>query len=201
MVVVRAATPTDLVAIQRLHRGSIEALTGAVYDDQQVTAWKGTVGPRLYPVNDDTATVLVAERVSPVDDRSQSSAECDSLVGVGWVRFSPDTYLDGLDVDSELGGLYVAPSASREGVGTHLCNRLEAAARDQGCTRVGLWASLNAVPFYRSCGYQRGADRTITYDSAELPVVEMHKSLTAASDPKRRPGLLTGLRDRLSQSG
>lgn len=198
MVVVRAATPADLGAMQRLHRRSIAALAETTYDDEQVAAWKATVGPRLYPVGSDTATVLVAERTT-ADPSAAPASERDPIVGIGWVRYSPDSYLDSIDVDGELSGLYVDPAASREGVGTRLCDRLEADLFEQGCTRVGLWASLNAVPFYRARGYQRGADRTIEYDSAELPVVEMHTSLPT-NDSARHTGLLSQIRERLSRS-
>jgi hypothetical protein len=42
---------------------------------------------------------------------------------------------------------------------------------------VGLWATLVADDFYAALGYDRVVDRTIPYDGAELPVVEMHKWL------------------------
>jgi putative acetyltransferase len=145
-----------------------------------VTAWQDAVEPGLYPIGDERVSVLVAEQPAPTADADGVGDK--RVVGVGWVSSAPDSYLGALDVDGELGGLYVDPAVSRAGVGTHLCDRLETVAVQRGCTRLGLWASLNAVPFYRTRGYQRGADRTIEYNSASLPVVEMEQSLTPAHD-------------------
>jgi putative acetyltransferase len=67
---------------------------------------------------------------------------------------------DAVPGDAEITAVYVHPSVAREGVGSRIADELEARARAAGATVVGLTASLPAVPFYASRGYERVEERT-----------------------------------------
>jgi len=54
--------------------------------------------------------------------------------------------------------LYIAASAQRQGLGSMLINFIEQQAKKSGEARLTVKASLNAVPFYRKCGFETTCD-------------------------------------------
>ena len=162
--VVREAVPGDTVRMRDVHLASIEELGPQAYSEEQVAAWAHDRDPAEYPVESPDTVVLVAER----DER---------VVGFGWLKPDADNYLKPA-VDGEIAALYIHPSVARQGVGTRLYTELEAEARQRGVGSLGLWASRNAVSFYRAQGYRRVTDHTIEFDDGvEGTVVEMRKNL------------------------
>lgn len=160
---IREATSEDVDRLCTLTRQSIKAVDEARYAPVQISVWADAVGPDLYPIDAADAHVLVAE-----SDRE--------VAAVGWMTSDAGDYFAG-PADGELTGMYVHPSVAREGVGTRLYERLEAAARGAGVESLGLWASLNAVAFYRTLGYTRVIEQTVEYEDVEVPVLEMRKVL------------------------
>lgn len=167
---VREATPGDAEAVRSVHRESIEGLGREAYTDEQVAAWAKGCESADYAgsIESDETAFVVAE-----DGRD--------IVGFGSLRFeSPDAYEAA--VDAEVTGVYVHPSAAREGVGSRLYAELERRARARGVRTLGLSASLNAVPFYESHGYERVRTYRHEFSSRESTgiegaVVEMTKEL------------------------
>lgn len=54
--------------------------------------------------------------------------------------------------------LYVIASEQRQGLGSMLINFIEQQAKKLGETRITVKASLNAVPFYKKCGFETTSD-------------------------------------------
>lgn len=54
---------------------------------------------------------------------------------------------------SKVDAVFVAPWAMRQGLATAMLAHLEGLAREAGCTRMWLEATLNAEPFYRAQGF------------------------------------------------
>jgi putative acetyltransferase len=156
----RRARTADCGRLCSITRAAIEAGGPAAYDDRQIQAWLGGVSPELFPVEDDDAYVRVAE--------------ADDPVGVGWLTTDPGDHL-GTHVDGEITGIYVDPDSTGTGVGTTLYRDLERVAGREGVEALGLWASNNAVGFYERVGFERIAERTLTLDDVDVPVMEMRK--------------------------
>jgi len=162
-VVVREAVPDDAPRIRAVHLDAIESLGGQAYSDEQVAAWAHDRDPAEYPVETGETYAVVAEAG-------------DRLVGFGWMR--PDAEDLVAPVGGEITAVYVDPSVARQGVGTRLCTELESEARRRGVESLGLWASRNAVPFYKTQDYRRVTEHTIEFDDGvEGTVVEMRKRL------------------------
>jgi len=160
----REATAEDVDRICIVNRASIEELADGSYDEAQISAWLGGIGPELYPVESADAYFLVAEREG-------------EIVGFGWTKPDADEYFDA-PVDGEITGLYVHPSIAGNGIGSRLYERLETFAREQDVDSLGLWASLNATAFYERHGYKQVTERTLEYEGGvEVPVVGMRKRL------------------------
>ncbi|WP_439028576.1 GNAT family N-acetyltransferase [Haloarchaeobius sp. DT45] len=158
MVTVRRATPADTPAIATMHEASARELGRTHYDERQVRAWSGGKRPDRYPVEEPGEHVVVAE----VDGE---------LAGYGHLVVD----------DGEVRAVYVSPGQARRGVGSALLAHLESTARDAGHEECYLWASLNAVPFYRQAGWDVVGDEVVETSgngvTAELPVKLMAKEL------------------------
>jgi len=97
------------------------------------------------------------------------------VIGFGWMRLDAGEYFQ-TDVDGEITAIYIAPSVARNGVGSRICAELEERAVQDTLSSLGLWASLNAVPFYEAHGYERVTSHAHEYHNGiELTLVEMEK--------------------------
>lgn len=164
-VVVREAVPDDGEDIRDVHLASITELGGQCYDNSQVEAWAHDRDPDKYPIESAETYFLVAERNG-------------QIVGFGNMKPEAEDYFEST-VDGEITAVYVHPSVSRQGVGTRIYTELEAEARRQHVNTLGLWASLNAVPFYEAHGYQRVTEHVHEFHGGiKGTVVEMSKSLS-----------------------
>jgi len=164
-VVIREAVPDDSEDVRDVHLASIMELGGQRYDNTQVEAWAHDRDPDEYPITSGETYFLVAERN-------------DQIVGFGQMKPEADEYFEST-VGGEITAVYVRPSVSRQGIGTRIYTELEDEARRRGVTSLGLWASLNAVPFYEAQGYQRVTEHSHEFHGdVEGTVVEMIKSLT-----------------------
>ncbi len=79
----------------------------------------------------------------------------------------------------EIKELYVKPSVARTGVGLRLALHLEECARVDKVKILRTFSSLNAVEFYRSCGFQPLERKELEVaKSLFLPFMQMEKALT-----------------------
>ena len=165
-VSLREAVPADAARIRDVHLRSIKELGGQAYSETQVAAWGHDRDPAEYPIDADETHLLVAEDGD------------DGIVGFGWLRDGARDHLRAT-VEGELVAVYVHPSVTRRGIGSRLCEALETNADSHGIRSLGLWASLNAVPFYEAQGYDRVTTHTYEYrDGVELTLTEMAKRLS-----------------------
>ena len=87
-----------------------------------------------------------------------------------------------LDADKqEVDAVFVDPARVGLGIGKRLLAALEQLARRRGIVRLHLFASLNAVPFYRAAGYVALREEAYAHPSGiSLASVAMEKVLAAA---------------------
>ncbi len=161
---IRRAREADAEAIRDVHLASIGGLGGEQYTEEQVAAWAHDRDPAAYPISGEDTTIFVAERGG-------------SIVGFGWLSTGTAEEFEAV-VDGKVTAIYVHPAFARQGIGTTLYQALETRARERGLGSLGLWASLNAVPFYESHGYSKVREVTYKFDDQVAgTVLEMRKSL------------------------
>ncbi len=176
---VRDAREADAEAIFGVHRASIEGLGPEAYDEAQVAAWGAGGGPDDYDLDVADSRFVVAEAGDVAESGTVGEGGTvtgdEGVVGFGEVVLRPPDYLRE-PAEGEVRAVYVHPAAARQGVGSAILAALERRARERDVGSLGLWASLNAVPFYEAHGYERVAERTHEFSGGvEGTVVEMRR--------------------------
>ena len=130
MITIRRAKQEDRELIWRVHIRAIKEICKSHYSEDELQSWSGVLKPLRYKEAISSKTFFVAE-------------ESDVIVGFG-------------QLDQENGrveAMYVSPDHIRRGIGRKILYALESVAQKSDLMVLHLWASLNAIPFYKSAGY------------------------------------------------
>ena len=179
MVVLRAALPADVPALEALIAASARALGRGYYTEAETEA---------------AITHVFGVDSALVADRSYLIAEVDGVLAGcgGWsarrTLFGGDRFAaredDRLDpaVDAaRIRAFFVAPAFARRGVGATILGGCEAAARDAGFASAALMATLPGVPFYAAHGYHAGTETIYDCGGVAVRFVPMHRDLGAGA--------------------
>ena len=176
-LVVRAATPAEVPALDLLIAASARLLGRGFYTDAETEA---------------AITHVFGVDSELVADGSYLVVAIDGVIAGcgGWSRrptlFGGDRYaarsegvLDPARDAARIRAFFVSPDHARRGVGTALLAACEAAALAHGFTRTALMATLPGVPFYRAHGYRFAAPVTLDLGGIAVGFVPMDKPLVA----------------------
>ncbi len=156
MVVIRRAKEIDCEAILRVHIRAIREIANSHYTPEEVEAWGHPRKPEHYAESVRNKEFYVAE-------------ENGIVIGFGTLN----------QVQGEIEAVYVSPEIVRRGIGKAILQKLEEWARDLNIKLLKMDASLNAVPFYKSAGYepQKETKHRLT-SGVEIGCVLMTKELS-----------------------
>jgi putative acetyltransferase len=132
---IRPVGAADLDAVAALQERSIMTFGAPIYGEAKARAW-ARLGFEFRHDLLGAGGFCVAERngrIVGVGGWSPDSLEPD----VAWIRY-----------------LFVDPQAARRGIGRRLVEEAERSAGAAARPRLQVWASLNAVDFYRALGYR-----------------------------------------------
>ena len=133
---IRPAVEADARAIVSLHFASVHHFATGFYPQHILDLWSSPPDERRW---DRMRRAIASEAEAVV------VAECSGMIcGFGSV----------VAAEEELRSLYVDPGFARRGVGSVLLAHLESVALAHGLRQLHLNASLNAVPFYRTHGFE-----------------------------------------------
>ena len=152
---IRYGDELDTGSLLRVHRGSILELGLTAYTKDECHSWAFGLTPQGYfdAMTSGGETYFVAEANGEV---------------VGFCTFK----------DNEIMGLYVDPTASRNGLGSLLLEKAERQISSESHRSSKLTAALSAVPFYQRHNYSIH-DRRFwkTRGGLEIEVCEMAKDV------------------------
>lgn len=141
---IRKALPGDAAEIYRVHTAAIQKKCASHYTDEQVENWVGRQEQAHYVPFIEKGEIIVAE-----------SGTDGKVLGFG--QAIPDTILhqegDPVNDAVQIRGLFVDPSCGSRGIGSALMQHMEEAAAREGAKTLTVHSSLNAVDFYRKCGF------------------------------------------------
>jgi putative acetyltransferase len=163
-VSIREMRPADARAFLEVHHRAVRELAGDDYPLDVIEVW--------------APLPIIPEHVdfvrSTADREYRLVAELDGeIVGIGCL----------IPKNNELRACYVAPWATRKGVGSAILRQIERVARDQGATTLHADSSLTAEPFYRVNGYEVcESSEHVLNNGAQMTCVRICKNL-APCDP------------------
>lgn len=132
LITLRLANMSDAPAIAELHRASIRHYCTDHYPPDVIEEWVLPLKASDYQNLAPSCTLMVAEA-------------SQGLVGFALLDSQKGT----------LEKLYIAPGASRQGIGSALLHQLETQAYLQGIQDLNVSATLNAISFYERHAYQK----------------------------------------------
>jgi putative acetyltransferase len=156
---IRGMRLEDARAFLEIHHAAVRGLAPRDYSPDVIDAWAPM------PILDEHV-----ERVrSNPDGEMRLIAERDGrIVGIGCL----------IAGNGELRACYVAPEASRRGVGSAIVGAIESAAREQGIAHLDVDSSVTAEPFYAVLGYEaRERSEHILPNGLRMACVKMRKRL------------------------
>ena len=157
MFTVRRAREEDCKAIWRVHMRAIKEIANSHYTPGEIEAWASPRKPEHYVESIRNKEFYVAE-------------EDGGVIGFGTLDHK----------QNEIEAVYVSPKVARRGVGLAILRRLEERARGLGIKSLKMDASLNAVPFYKSAGYESQKEMKHRLVSGiEISCILMTKELSA----------------------
>jgi putative acetyltransferase len=165
-VFVREMCPEDARTFLEIHHAAVRGIAAKDYSSAVIEAWAPV------PVTD-----IAVERVkSNPDGEYRLLAEIDGrVVGIAAL----------VSKNAELRACYVAPEASRKGVGSVLVREIERVAREHGLKFLQLDSSVTAEPFYEASGYEvheRGVH--VLRGGQRMACVKMRKNLVLPPQPQ-----------------
>jgi GNAT superfamily N-acetyltransferase len=154
-MLIRRATHADREGVYYVHVNAVRVTCAEHYAPHEIDGWVGTKRNESYALPLDTCDVFVA-------------IEHDHVVGFS--QLNPTMY--------EVEAVYVDPAYLRRGIGAALLVEVETSAWSRGLRELRLAASLNAVPFYASCGFVAHAEAMYRLNSGiSIRCVPMTKQL------------------------
>lgn len=177
-MIIRAATPSDIPALERLIDASARALGGGFYSDAQIEA----AIAHIYGID----TALIADGSYLVAQARGALAGCG-----GWsaraTLFGGDDFagrVAGLRDAARIRAFFVAPEHERQGIATALLRACEAmaVAVAAGFRRLTLMATRPGVPFYAAHGYHAEPETIVGAGGTDVPFVPMHKTVLLQSN-------------------
>ena len=154
MVRMRKATRADAQAIWDLRNASIMVKCKGYYPDATLRKW--TSGVPAEPFYGD------------VQRDCYLAIDSEGIAGFGMIDLER----------ARVKSLFVHPRHVAKGIGKLILSHLENLARNAGLEQLSLDSSLNAAPFYRTCGFT--GDAAGKYESANgviLDCIPMSKRL------------------------
>ena len=107
--------------------------------------------------------------------------ENDDIFAFAYIgKCSPGTFSSSMDY--ELHKLYVSPDVMRKGIGRMLLEEVERRVRKDGAHGIALKSAMNAVSFYKACGYQHTVDSVGYAGQAAVKCRYFEKSFISSSN-------------------
>lgn len=163
----RDAQENDVNGIMQVHIDCLQSVCSTHYTKDQVQKWVNAQSRSEY-----SSWIKVAAHFLVVADKDDNIIAFAYIGKCSQEKFSPN-------MDYEVHKLYVSPAAGRRGIGRKLLEELERRVRNDGGTGIAIKSSMNAVQFYKACGYRwMGVDNVVRVGEALLECKHMEKLIS-----------------------
>ena len=172
--IIRLATFEDMPELQQLIALSVRGLSGGYYTAGQIeSAIKYVFGVDTQLIID--GTYYVAEIDNTLIGCGGWSKR-NTLYGGDQHKEQEDPLLNPQHDAARIRAFFVHPGYTRQGIGKHIINVCETAAKADGFSHFELGATLPGVPLYTAMGYEpvKRVDATLP-DGEVLGILKMEK--------------------------
>jgi putative acetyltransferase len=160
-IFVRKIGDRDARSFLQVHHAAVRGIAARDYPQAIIEDWAPL------PITERSIAAFLANP----DNEVRLVAEIDGeVVGIGACVLEKN----------ELRACYVAPNASRKGVGSAIVRAIEKIALNNGLASLQMDSSLTAAPFYCALGYavtERGEH--VRHSGQRMACVKMEKSLVS----------------------
>jgi len=173
-ITARPAALHDIPMLNDLIACSVRGLSKGYYTKNQIeSAIKYIFGVDTQLVND--GTYFIAEMEGTIAGCGGWSKR-NTLYGGDQHKETEDPLLNPVQDAARIRAFFVHPGYARRGIGQHLINVCETAAKSNGFTRFELGATLPGVPLYTAMGYEALEQIDAALPDGEiLGIVKMRK--------------------------
>jgi GNAT superfamily N-acetyltransferase len=172
----RPARESDVASLRPLMDRAIRALLSPYLPSAAVEASFEIMGLDTQLISD--GTYFVAEERGRIIGCGGWSRRA-TLFGGDHAAGRSATLLDPKTEPARVRAMYTDPDHVRRGIGRAVLDACEAAAAEEGFTRVQLAATLAGDPLYRACGYEVIEPfSAITSNGVEIPLLRMEKPIS-----------------------
>jgi GNAT superfamily N-acetyltransferase len=175
-LITRLATFDDVPQLMELIALSVRGLSTEYYTPQQIeSALKYIFGVDSQLITD--GTYYVIEKDNQLVGCGGWSKR-NTLYGGDQHKETEDPLLDPAKDAARIRAFFVHPDYARQGIGKHIINVCETAARGNDFTNFELGATLPGVPLYTAMGYSpvKRVDAVLP-DGEVLGILKMHKQV------------------------
>jgi GNAT superfamily N-acetyltransferase len=170
----RLATRRDLPELMPLIDEAIGELLKEFLDPAQIDSSRAIMGLDTQLIDDGTYFVVEADgRLAGCGGWSRRA----TLYGGDHSAGRDAALLDPAVDAAKVRAMYTHPAYTRRGVGRLILARCEAAAREEGFTRLELVATMSGLPLYEAAGYKPTEHLTDATGGAPVPLVRMRKTI------------------------
>jgi len=152
---IRNISPDDVNEIITVHKKSVYGLCKEFYSQEQMRIWTD-----LFKHKFSNEGIKDANNVGIV------AIDNNKIIGYGFINLN----------DKEVNGIYLIPEFTNKGIGKMILSKLESIAQDHKLNELTLNSTLNAVHFYRECGYKKIREELFQLtDNCRIPCINMIK--------------------------
>lgn len=139
MITIRKASREDVQAAWQIRNAAINSQCVSHYSSEVLTLWtQGEISERF---------------IKEVENDFYVATIDNQIVSMGMINLE----------SGKIDGIFVHPNHMGMGVGRQIILHLQSLAYSRGLTQLNLASTLNAAPFYRSCGFT--GNRVVKYET------------------------------------
>jgi GNAT superfamily N-acetyltransferase len=175
---IRRAVPEDTPALRDLIQSSVRELQKSDYTSEQIeAALQRVFGVDSQLIADGTYFVVTPDQNANLIVGCGGWSRRSTLYGGDQWSQRQDSLIEPGQAAAKIRAFFVHPDWARRGIGSLILRTCEAAALEEGFTRLEMGATFTGVPLYAAHGYQEREHADVPLgDGVVLPIIRMEKA-------------------------
>jgi GNAT superfamily N-acetyltransferase len=170
----RVARRGDLEALKALMDAAISENQRPFLNESQIASSRAIMGLDTQLIDDGTYFIVETDgQLAGCGGWSRRA----TMYGGDQTPGRSTALLDPSKDAARIRAMYTHPNHTRKGIGRLIISLCEAAAKEEGFTKMELVATLSGEPLYRACGFEPYGEIIDDRGGTGVPLLRMRKSL------------------------